>query len=73
MHAVDQVGTVPAALTSYLAIQSFHPDLAISMGTAGGFSARGAGIGDVFVGASVINHDRRIKIPVRLVLGGDKI
>ena len=71
MHGVDQVGTVPAALTSFLAIQSFKPDLAISMGTAGGFSVRGAAIGDVFIGASVINHDRRIQIPVRIrVMGG---
>lgn len=64
VHAVDQVGTVPAALTAYLAIQAFQPDLVLSMGTAGGFAARGAAIGDVFVGASVINHDRRIQIPV---------
>ena len=27
MHAVDQVGTVPAALTTYLAVQEFKPDL----------------------------------------------
>ena len=29
MHAVDQVGTVPAALTTYLAVQEFKPDLII--------------------------------------------
>ena len=29
MHAVDQVGTVPAALTTYLAVQEFRPDLLI--------------------------------------------
>ena len=29
VHAVDQVGTVPAALTTYLAVQEFKPDLII--------------------------------------------
>ena len=29
MHAVDQVGTVPAALSTYLAVQEFKPDLMI--------------------------------------------
>ena len=37
-----------------------------SVGTAGGFQARGGAIGDVYVGVSVMNHDRRIQIPVRL-------
>jgi len=35
-----------------------------SVGTAGGFAARGGAIGDVYVGESVMNHDRRIQIPV---------
>ena len=33
---VDNVGTVPAALTTYLAIQAFRPDIVISTGAAGG-------------------------------------
>ena len=37
---VDNVGTVPAALSSYLAIQAFKPDVVISAGTAGGFKAQ---------------------------------
>ncbi len=57
------VGTAPAALYSYLAIQAFKPDLVISAGTAGGFQGRGAAIGDVFVASSTVNHDRRIAIP----------
>jgi nucleoside phosphorylase len=32
VHAVDQVGTVPAALTTYLAVQEFKPDLIIRWG-----------------------------------------
>lgn len=39
-HTVDNVGTVPAALASYLAIQAFKPDLVISAGTAGGFKEK---------------------------------
>lgn len=62
-YGVDNVGTVPAALTSYLGIQAFKPDLVISAGTAGGFKARGAAIGDVFLSSGYINHDRRIPIP----------
>lgn len=32
--------TVPASLSTYLACQTFNPDLIISAGTAGGFKAR---------------------------------
>ena len=64
MHGVDNVGTVPAAVTAYLAVHEFKPDLLISMGTAGGFKARGACIGDVFLATGFANHDRRIPIPV---------
>ncbi len=63
-HSVDNVGTVPAALSTYLACQRFQPDLIISVGTAGGFQSQGAAIGDVFLGTSTVNHDRRIPIPV---------
>ena len=34
-------------------------------GTAGGFRSRGAAIADVFVSTGMVNHDRRIPIPVR--------
>jgi nucleoside phosphorylase len=63
-HSVDNVGTVPAALSTYLACQRFQPDLIISVGTAGGFQSQGAAIGDVFLGTTIVNHDRRIPIPV---------
>ncbi len=64
VHGVDNVGTVPAAVTAYLAVHEFHPDLVISIGTAGGFKAKGAAIGDVFLATAFANHDRRIPIPV---------
>lgn len=62
-HLCDNVGTVPASLSAYLAIQAFNPDLVISAGTAGGFKAQGAAIGDIFLSSNIINHDRRIPIP----------
>lgn len=60
---MDTVGTAPASLFSYLAIQAFSPDLVISVGTAGGFRSKGAGIADIFVATATVNHDRRIPIP----------
>ncbi|KAE8716861.1 5'-methylthioadenosine/S-adenosylhomocysteine nucleosidase 1 [Hibiscus syriacus] len=61
---VDSVGTVSASLVTYASIQALQPDLIINAGTAGGFKARGAGIGDVFLASHVAFHDRRIPIPV---------
>ena len=73
---VDNVGTVPSSLATFLAIQKFsagpkeddegHPgpvDLILNAGTCGGFKRKGAGIGDVFLTVGVANHDRRIPIP----------
>ncbi|WP_300668495.1 hypothetical protein [Desulfoluna sp.] len=61
---VDSVGTQPATLSTYLAIERFKPDLLINAGTAGGFQAKGAEIGDVYVGSGCIRfHDRRIPLP----------
>ncbi|KAL5224424.1 hypothetical protein ABZP36_011063 [Zizania latifolia] len=61
---VDCVGTVSAALVTYASIRSLKPDLIINAGTAGGFKAKGAVIGDVFLASDVAFHDRRIPIPV---------
>jgi Phosphorylase superfamily len=60
---VSEVGTNAGTLTAYLGVQTFKPDLVISAGTAGGFRARGAEIGDVFVSTAIQNHDRRIPLP----------
>ncbi|EXB36844.1 5'-methylthioadenosine/S-adenosylhomocysteine nucleosidase 2 [Morus notabilis] len=61
---VDSVGTVSASLVTYASIQALKPDLVINAGTAGGFKAKGASIGDVFIASDVAFHDRRIPIPV---------
>ncbi|KAK6946383.1 Nucleoside phosphorylase domain [Dillenia turbinata] len=61
---VDSVGTISASLVTYASIQALQPDLLINAGTAGGFKAKGACIGDVFLASEVAFHDRRIPIPV---------
>lgn len=62
---VDNVGTVPAALATYLALLKLQDsvDLLINAGTSGGFQRKGAAIGDVFLTTAVSHHDRRIAIP----------
>mmetsp|Transcript_24040 Transcript_24040/g.58050 ORF Transcript_24040/g.58050 Transcript_24040/m.58050 type:complete len:251 (+) Transcript_24040:24-776(+) len=65
---VDNVGTVPAAIATFLALQKMKgdtdpADLLINAGTCGGFQRKGAAIGDVFLTTAVANHDRRIAIP----------
>ena len=67
---VDNVGTVPAATATFLALQKLDSDssmesadLLINAGTCGGFQAMGAEIGDVFLTTASANHDRRIQIP----------
>eukprot|EP00850_Spirogloea_muscicola_P013816 SM000096S24845 [mRNA] locus=s96:53041:55110:+ [translate_table: standard] len=71
---VPNVGTVPAAILAYAAIEVFKPDLLINAGTAGGFKAKGAGIGDIYVATYAAYHDRRIPLPGFDVYGiGKKI
>jgi 5'-methylthioadenosine nucleosidase len=60
---VDNCGTVPASLASFLALQRSGYDLLVNAGTCGGFRRKGAGIGDVFLTTAVAHHDRRIPIP----------
>lgn len=62
---VDNVGTISAAMATFLALQSLGDDvdLLLNAGTCGGFGAKGAGIGDAFLTTAVANHDRRIPIP----------
>ncbi|KAG6709299.1 hypothetical protein I3842_06G125800 [Carya illinoinensis] len=61
---VDSIGTVSASLVTYASIEALKPDLIINAGTAGGFKAKGAAVGDVFVASDCAFHDRRIPIPV---------
>ena len=63
VNGVDNVGTTPAALATFVAINHTKPALIINAGTAGGFKAMGAAIGDPFVSTGFRHHDRRIPIP----------
>lgn len=62
---VDNVGTVPASLATYLILQKLNgtADIVVNAGTCGGFQRKGAQIGDVYLTSAVANHDRRIPIP----------
>lgn len=61
---MDNVGTVPAALATFLALTTGDKvDFVLNAGTCGGFARKGAEIGDVFLTTGVANHDRRIPIP----------
>jgi 5'-methylthioadenosine nucleosidase len=70
---VDNCGTVPAALATFLALSSVKCDLLINAGTAGGFGRVGGAIGDVYLTTAVANHDRRIPIPVFTPYGVGKL
>ena len=59
---VDAIGTLPASLTTYLAIQKTNPKIVISAGTCGGFIARDGFIGEVILADRCVFHDRRIPL-----------
>lgn len=58
MNTVENIGSEAATLTTYIGINSFHPDLIMSVGTAGG--VRNTSIGDVFIGNTIYFYDRRL-------------
>jgi nucleoside phosphorylase len=63
-YGVDNIGTEPAALNTYVTLSSFQPDVCINAGTAGGFRKKGCEIGDVFlINEPCRFHDHRIPIP----------
>jgi len=61
---VDNIGSEAAALMAYQAVSRLQPQLLISAGTAGGFAARGAAVGTVYLSdAKFIYHDRHVPLP----------
>lgn len=63
-YGADGIGTVPAALTVHAAIDSWRPDLVMSVGTAGGWQRQGTDVGDVFLAWDrFVFHDHRIDLP----------
>ena len=71
---VDNAGTVPASLVTFLALQK-NPttDLVLNAGTCGGFKRMGGEIGNVYLTSAVANHDRRIPIPPFIPYGIGKL
>ena len=70
---VDNCGTVPAALATFLALSKQPSDLLINAGTSGGFGRMGGQIGDVYLTSAVAHHDRRIPIPAFVPYGVGKL
>jgi 5'-methylthioadenosine nucleosidase len=62
-YMVDSVGTTPAAVAAFAAINELQPTIVINAGTAGGFRKMGALIGDAYISTHFRHHDRRIGIP----------
>lgn len=63
IHKVQNVGTQAATLTTYLGITRYHPDVIISVGTAGGSSKKNVQIKDIYVSRKIYFYDRRIPTP----------
>lgn len=61
---IDRIGTQIAALAAWETIKTINPKAIASVGTAGGFSSKGAKIGDVFLSDGFIYfHGRHIPVP----------
>ncbi|MFV2039893.1 MAG: 5'-methylthioadenosine nucleosidase [Acidimicrobiales bacterium] len=59
---VDSIATQPAVTTTLHAVERLRPALVVSAGTAGGFAARGGGIGSVYLADRCVFHDRRVAV-----------
>lgn len=63
MYGVQNVGSQPAVLATYIGINYFHPDLIISAGTAGGRFVHDMKIGNIYVSDKIYFYDRRLNLP----------
>lgn len=59
VNKVENICTQPATLSAYLGIANFHPDLVISIGTAGGIAEKGININDVLISEKIYFYSRR--------------
>jgi len=59
INKVENIGTQPATLSAYLGIENFHPDLVISIGTAGGIAEKGTKIDDILISEKIYFFSRR--------------
>jgi len=61
---VDRIGTQIATLAAWESIRQIRPAFLASVGTAGGFKAKGAQIGDIYAShGSIYFHGRHIPVP----------
>lgn len=60
VNKVQNIGTEAATLSTYLGIEFFHPDLIISVGTAGSVIESGAALLDIYISEKIYFTDRRI-------------
>lgn len=62
-YGCDNIGLEPAAAMALAAIEHLRPELLVSAGTAGGFAARGAVVGTVYLSAGEFRfHDRHVPL-----------
>lgn len=61
-YQVANVGTEASTLSTYIGIQKDHPDLVISIGTAGGIQQNGSALLDIYGSTTVSFFDRRIMV-----------
>lgn len=60
VNKVQNIGTEAATLSTYLGIEYFHPELIVSIGTAGGVVENGSALMDIFLSKQIYFVDRRI-------------
>jgi 5'-methylthioadenosine nucleosidase len=60
INKVQNIGKEAATLSTYLGIEYFHPDLIISIGTAGSVPENGAKLMDIYLSRTTYFFDRRI-------------
>jgi 5'-methylthioadenosine nucleosidase len=63
-NGIDRIGTQIAALAAWETVKTLKPTVIASAGTAGGFKAKGASIGDVFISdGGICFHGRHSSDP----------
>ncbi len=62
INHVQNIGTQAATLSTYLGIEYFHPDLIISIGTAGGVAENGSQLKEIYASQKIYFFDRRIAL-----------
>ena len=60
---ISNIGTQPAAVSTFALVDRFSPNLILNVGTAGGFASEGATLGDIYISRGAFRyHDRHIPL-----------